>query len=63
MEQTKEIKCYCINCKKEIEMVVTNEVLLYNSTEKKILGYCKGCCEQMCRIIYFSNDSNFFPSK
>ena len=51
------MKCYCINCKEEKEMVVTNEVIDNRTKEKKIKGCCKVCCNEMCLVeVINSND-------
>ncbi len=44
------MKCYCLNCKGEKEMIVTDEVLINRLKEKKIKGHCKICNEKMCLI-------------
>ncbi len=49
------MKCYCINCKQEEEMVVTDESPINKGKEKKISGHCKVCCEKMCRIEVVTN--------
>lgn len=50
IESKEKMKCYCVNCKQEEEMIVTNEIILYNNREKKINGHCKVCSELMCLI-------------
>lgn len=45
-----KMKCYCINCREETELVTTNEDPINKKGEKKIYGYCKVCCEKMCLI-------------
>ncbi len=44
------MKCYCINCKAEEEMIVAAVRINNRQTEKKFKGYCKVCREHMCLI-------------
>ena len=46
----RKMKCYCINCRQEQEMIVVDESINNRTREKKIKGYCKVCCDEMCLI-------------
>lgn len=48
-----KLKCYCINCGQEEEMIVTNDAPINRRGEKKSYGYCKRCCEKLCLIELF----------
>ena len=44
------MKCYCVNCEREEEMIVVDESINNRAKEKKFKGYCEVCCDKMCLI-------------
>lgn len=45
----KKMKCYCLNCEKETEMIV--KTINITSEESKVEGKCELCMGYLCRIL------------
>lgn len=43
------MKCYCLNCEKETEMIV--KTINITSEESKVEGKCELCMGYLCRIL------------
>ena len=44
-------KGYCVNCKKEMKIIVERTLYYRKQYEIKISGHCQKCQEPICRIL------------